>query len=353
MSANDTTGVVLARWDDWLADVTDRLMDLDARSASGTDQLRLDLAAAFVCRKAVAERVAAMHAEPSRSAALAEQPLVDGQGSSIAADLAGAAALLAAVLDRVETTLGASEAVAGRIAADSVSAAADLDVAERLSTDLGEHVQRVAAIRSELHAAGRQAGALRDAAAAAASVRADLEASAAQRDELLRRWPTVGATLDRLRRREADVQVVVARCREKVRPVPTLAVPSVAALADAPSLDELLAQPWPAARAVMRQQLDRLDRLAAAFDEIEHRYAAPLERRDELRGLLQSYRDKAGGSGLAEHPDLEPRYRAAEAELWSAPCDVERGLTLVDEYCRAVNDMIAAASRPARDRGAR
>ncbi|MGD9997422.1 MAG: hypothetical protein AB7L17_14530 [Ilumatobacteraceae bacterium] len=352
MSAADDTQAVLAHWDEWMARVTDRLIDLDARSASGTDATRLDLAAAFVCRKAIAARVAAMHDEPTAAAALATQRVIDDEGKEVAADLAQAATLLAAVLDRVESIVGATEADAAQVAADSSAARTDLDVGERLAVELGQHVQRVAELRSQLDAAGRRPGALREAAAAAASVRAELEASAAQRDDLFRRWQTVDITLERLRERETQVQLVVARCREKVRPVPGLAVPSVAALPALPTLDELRARPWPAARTVMIEQLDRLERLAAAFDEVERRHAAPLARRDELRGLLQAYRDKAGESRLAEHPDLDSRYRAAERELWSAPCDVERGLTLVDEYCRMVNEMIGTASRATRDRGA-
>jgi hypothetical protein len=255
------------------------------------------------------------------------------------------------VLDRVESTLGAAEAQAGQIAADSVTGAADIGLAERLAADLGEHVQRVAAIRSQFDAAGRDPSALRAAAAAASSVRSELEASSAQRDELFRRWKYVDATLEQLRAHETEVHDVVARAREKVRPLPTIAVPSTAALGAAPGIDDLRARPWPAARSVMVEHLARLGRLGEAFDEVERRFSAPLARRDELRGLLHAYRDKAGESGFAEHPDLEPLFREAERELWSAPCDVERGLTLVDAYCHAVNEMIAVA-RAGRDRGA-
>ncbi|MCU1362151.1 MAG: hypothetical protein JWN99_3440, partial [Ilumatobacteraceae bacterium] len=42
---------VLAQWDQWLGQATDRLMDLDARTTASTDAIRLDVAAAFVCRK--------------------------------------------------------------------------------------------------------------------------------------------------------------------------------------------------------------------------------------------------------------------------------------------------------------
>ena len=79
----------------------------------------------------------------------------------------------------------------------------------------------------------------------------------------------------------------------------------------------------------MQPMLTRLDRLDDAFDLVQARFTDVLSQRDDLRGLLQSFRDKAGGSGLAEHADLEPLFREAEGELWSAPCDVDRAKVMV------------------------
>jgi hypothetical protein len=261
--------------------------------------------------------------------------------------------LLTAVLDRVAATIVAAELSAQQLADDTLAVSADLARAERLSTDLGQYVQRVADLRAQIDAAGRRPDALRLAAVAASSLRAELDAMSTERDDMIRRWAAVPATIEQYREREAAVHALVERCKEKVLPLPSLAVPSIDALATPPSIDDLLAQPWPAARASMRPMLERLDRLDDAYDEVEHRFGAVLARRDELRGLLQAFRDKAGGSGLAEHADLEPLFRSAERELWSAPCDVERAEGLVADYTTAVNGMIQAASRAADDRGAR
>jgi hypothetical protein len=341
-----STDAVLQQWQQWLDNATDRLMDVDARSASGDDRVRLDIAAAFVCRKAIAARVDAMRANGGDASRLSEQPVVDDQGDRVGDDLPQAAQLLTAVLERVESALAAHETSAHQLASDAMSADADLAVAERLAVDLGQYVQRVAGVRAQVDAAGRAPAALHAAAAAAHDVRDELEAMAVDRDRLLERWSAIGSTIEQLRNRERDVRLVVERCREKVRPLPVLAVPSVDAIGVPASLDELRAMPWPAARAAMQPVLDRVGRLDDAFEQVELRFAAVLAQRDDLRGLLQSFRDKAGGSGLAEHPDLEPMFRTAERELWSAPCDVERAQGLVAEYTAAVNRMIA-------ERGAR
>jgi hypothetical protein len=47
-----------------------------------------------------------------------------------------------------------------------------------------------------------------------------------------------------------------------------------------------------------------------------------LQRRDELRGLLEAYRVKAGAVGLAENGEVEALWRAAQDALYQAPCDV-------------------------------
>lgn len=344
---------MLAQWDGWLGEATDRLMDLDARTVSSNDRVRLDVAAAFVCRKAIAARVDAMRAAGTDASAVAAEPMIDDQGSPIGADLEGAATLLTAVLNRVEATIGADESIERQVAADTVGASTDLAEAEHLATELGQYLQRVAAVRAQLDAAGRRPDALHQAAEAASGVRAELQAMAAEREQMFVRWAVVPVTIEQYRTREAAVHAVVDRCRAKVRPLPTLAVPSVDALGIPASIDAVRAMPWPAARSIMQPFLDRVDRLDDAYDEVERRYASVLARRDDLRGLLQAFRDKAGGSGLAEHPDLEPLFRQAEAELWSAPCDVDRAGTLVTAYTSAVNTMIEANRRSSNDRGAR
>jgi hypothetical protein len=347
-ATSNGTDVVLAQWDEWLGRATDRLMDLDARASGAVADVRMDVAAAFVCRKAIAARVEAMRTAGNSANEVAQQPLVDDQGQLIGSNLESAAALLAAVLDRVDSTIGADEETAGRIATDSIAAATDIAAAERLAVQLGQYVQRVAAARAQLDAAGRLPRALHDAAVAGASLRQELESMAADRDQMFAQWATVSETIQQYATREVEVRAIVERCREKVTPLPNIAVPSVQALGAVDSVDQLRDMPWPAARAIMQPMLTRLDRLDDAFDQVQRRFTDVLSQRDDLRGLLQAFRDKAAGSGLAEHADLEPLFRDAERELWSAPCDVVRAKTMVDRYTAAVNQMIDDGRRGAR-----
>ncbi|WP_261571043.1 hypothetical protein [Frankia gtarii] len=72
--------------------------------------------------------------------------------------------------------------------------------------------------------------------------------------------------------------------------------------------------------------------------------AAPVRRRDELRGLLRALRAKAGRTGLGESAELEARYAPALAALGSTPIDLDRAERLVRTYADA---LLAAA--PARN----
>ena len=73
------------------------------------------------------------------------------------------------------------------------------------------------------------------------------------------------------------------------------------------------------------------------------RFAAPLAERDDLRGLLEAFRDKAGAHGFGEDPDA----RAAVPRRPRRCCGRRRATStaarpLVDGYVAAVNAMIAS-----------
>ncbi|MGI9028524.1 MAG: hypothetical protein ACR2HP_00845 [Ilumatobacteraceae bacterium] len=172
----------------------------------------------------------------------------------------------------------------------------------------------------------------------AADARSRLDAAEAEREDVLRRLQDAAGTLAELGRREDDVRRLAATCREKIAAAPPLAVPSVAAIGDPP--DGAADRPWPAVRAAAVEWLRVVERLGAALDEAERRFRAPLARRDELRGLLQAFRDKASSAGLGEHEAVDPRYVAARDILWAAPCDLDRAELLVDEYIGRINTMM-------------
>lgn len=335
---------LLAQWGDWLGARTDSMLSLEDRvRTAGTDEDRDDLANAFVARKAVDDRLGAITdlAEHDRSgaAALAAQPVVDDLGGAIGKDLSDAAALVDAIVARVEQRVSAREHQSADEVAVATRADADLDVAERLANDLGSQVNLAAQIRSDLVARRDLTGT----ATQAAALRRELEQIASERTALFDRWAALDARLTGLGDTERAVRELADRCRAKIVQAPALAVPSVAALGDLPSSDELHAMPWAAARGMMAPALDKIERLDAALAEAQRRYQRPLDERDDLRGLLQSFRDKADAHGLGEHRDIEPLYRRTESLLWAAPCDLASARPLVDQYVAAVNSMIAAA----------
>ncbi len=104
--------------------------------------------------------------------------------------------------------------------------------------------------------------------------------------------------------------------------------------------------PWAAARAVMAPVVAKIERLEAALSEARRRFQQPIDARDDLRGLLQSFRGKAASRQLGEDADLEPIYRQAETLLWAAPCDVAAARPLVEQYVAAVNAKIASSVTP-------
>lgn len=78
---------------------------------------------------------------------------------------------------------------------------------------------------------------------------------------------------------------------------------------------------WPR----LASELDLLERDLAAeikdFRETERRLATLLDRRAELRGLLDAYRAKAARLGAIE--DLASLHDEARELLWTAPCDLD------------------------------
>lgn len=93
---------------------------------------------------------------------------------------------------------------------------------------------------------------------------------------------------------------------------------------------------WPAAAEGLEQWREEADALRARADAVAAANRAPLERRNDLRGLLDAYRAKAAAMGLAEDPALTEAYRSAREALYAYRCDVRRAEILVREYGRAI-----------------
>lgn len=338
---------LLAQWNDWLAGRTDVMLSLEDRvRTAGTNADQADLAAAFVARKVVGDRLDEIEAlakrDRDKAAALANQSLVDNLGSPVGRNLADAAALVDAIVQRVESHVSTVENRSTTEVAAATQADADLSVAERLANQLGSHINRAAQLRIDLIARRDLAGV----AARASELRHELEQADAERRQLFAAWATLDDRLAALGQTEAAVRALAQRCRDKIVQAPTLAVPSVAAVGPFATLHELQSMPWSAARAVMAPAVTKVQHVDAALGEAQRRFQQPLDDRDDLRGLLQSFRDKAAAHGFAEHPDLDPLYRQAESLLWAAPCDLAAARPLVDRYVSAVNTKITSSVSP-------
>lgn len=63
---------------------------------------------------------------------------------------------------------------------------------------------------------------------------------------------------------------------------------------------------------------------------------APLERRNQLRGLLKAYQAKARGVRALEEPAIALLFEQAERALYTAPADLDAATALVGRYQRAL-----------------
>jgi len=167
--------------------------------------------------------------------------------------------------------------------------------------------------------------------------------------------------------RAAEIARVRADAQRRITAAAAAASAAAAAFADAVAARERAAAriaaaelpPPPAETAGLDVRLAALDklraagrwaRLAAELDTIEaeaaaagQRYrdtqraaAALLGRRDELRGLLDSYQVKAGRLGAAEDSELSKLYDEAHELLWTAPCDLVAAAAAVTRYQQAI-----------------
>jgi len=84
------------------------------------------------------------------------------------------------------------------------------------------------------------------------------------------------------------------------------------------------------------QWLELAEALVAQLAQAEKRNQAPLDRRNELRGLLSAYRAKAAAVGLIEQADLSDLADEAHNELFTAPTDLTRAESLVNQLGAAM-----------------
>jgi hypothetical protein len=170
---------------------------------------------------------------------------------------------------------------------------------------------------------------------------------AALRDDADRRIATVTAAVTTARAAYQDALAA----REQVRAKIAAAVPApppVAALAS--RLDGLDAIKSAGRWARLASELEAVQQQATAAAkscrDAQREALALLERRNELRGLLDAYRARAAQIGGAENPELDTLHERARDLLWTAPCDLPAAADAVTSFQQAVLALAQRGRRP-------
>jgi hypothetical protein len=176
---------------------------------------------------------------------------------------------------------------------------------------------------------------LRQRAAAAVSRAAEL---AAVRENADRRISAVAVSVSAARAAWQDAMAARERAAARIAAAMLPEPPEVRGLADRlAALDTLKAAGrWPR----LASELDLLEEQAAAVAkgcrDTERQATELVDRRDELRGLLDAYQARAAKLGGAEDTELDARYDRAHDLLWTAPCDLSAAADAVTGYQQAV-----------------
>ncbi|MEA2142101.1 MAG: hypothetical protein QOI64_531 [Solirubrobacteraceae bacterium] len=261
----------------------ERRTELEALLGGRPERLRSALQAAEEAAAIVAEAAAAWGALTPRISAAGD-------------------AIRAGGLDGLD---GAYERVCADLAADPLSVPAQVDALERAVEDARRELADFAAMREE--AAERIA--------AARSLMDSVEA--AQRDG------------------EAAHELVLAKIANPSVPAPRRVLSDLlAGLREIESLVE---------RARWAQARDALARWTGdATPELERALAiaaanrAPIERRNQLRGLLKAYQGKARSLRALEDEQIAALFEGARHELYTAPTDLGVATELITRYQEAL-----------------
>ena len=148
--------------------------------------------------------------------------------------------------------------------------------------------------------------------------------------------------VDALERGRAQFPADLAQARVKIdSPAGLLDPPDPRSAGLRPRLDAIRRQAddgdWAGAQAALEAWRHEADGWRDRVAAIAAANAAPLARRNELRGLLDAYRAKAVAHGRDEDGRLARLYEAAKDVLYTAPCVLAEGERLVQDYAVAVN----------------
>ncbi len=237
-------------------------------------------------------------------------------------------------LQQIESDLGAAKQQAASFADEALTgaiAAAETTLAELREVLNSDPLALWQGGRADLTRLGR----LRERTAAAVARANEL---AALRDNAGRRIAAVTVVVQGARDAWQDAMAARQRASAKIAAGALPAPPSVSGLAARlAGLDTLRTEGrW----ARLDSELDLVERQAAAASrgcrDAEQQATALLDRREELRGLLDAYRARAAKLGGAEDAGLDARYDRAHDLLWTAPCDLSAATDAVTGYQQAV-----------------
>ncbi len=157
-------------------------------------------------------------------------------------------------------------------------------------------------------------------------------------DEDLVRTETLVAEARVLRSRAA---AALAEARAKLAaPTGLKQVPSAALIDEvATRAGELRSgtEPWQYRRTRLDRWLDVVTRLVEQLRMVEAANRAPLDQRDQLRGLLSAYRSKAAAVGRVERTGVADLADEAHTELYTAPTNLVRASRLVLQLADQIN----------------
>lgn len=335
----------ISAWRDGLYATLEQL-DQRAQRAAGFASLTTDMTLAYAVWQSINDRIAQItttwdsgrvqRKEREEIAGLIWGRLHPKAGGGLPVSLVEACVLADALVGQLRTRIDA-DALAG--SGDSARLPAlreQLSRCRTMAKELGEPLERVEALTARLEATTSTIATGINAKGALDQL--DLDLSALERDLI------VGAsTSQRIDRDTRDAQqrlvamvafeqqarAVAARCIDKIAHPPKLAVPSVAALGPVPSG---ASTERTAIRLALDAYLTRLALVDKALHQAQDAYQRPLAERDDLRGVLESYRAMAGHRGHGEDPVATALFAQAKDVLWSAPCDLAEARRLVAAY---------------------
>jgi hypothetical protein len=247
-------------------------------------------------------------------------------------------------LQQAATDLGEARRLAGGISDDALAGAlaqADADLTQQrelLNSDPLALWQRGKVDVSRVDRLRERAAAALSAASRLAALRADAD----------RRIAAVTAAVQAARAAYQDALAERERVAAKIAGAALPKPPPVAGLASRlADLDALrTAGRWSRLAAELEAVEEQAATAGRSCRDAQRGVTALLERRDELRGLLDAYKARAARLGGAEDARLDALAQRAGELLFTAPCDLAAAERAVTEYQQAVLALSGQARRP-------